>query len=145
MHERQGDGKQGLPRANHAWPTSLLSRKRWLALQTRRGQWISYTLTLTRPLIQSPIVFSLTKVVRYGLGKWMIKWVENWLGCQAQRVISGAKPSWLPVTSGVFLKSVQDPILIDVLVNDLDDGMEYTSSKLAGDTKLGGNGQCAGK
>lgn len=29
-------------------------------------------------------------------------------------------------------------MLIDVLVSDLDNGMEYTSSKLAGDTKLGG-------
>lgn len=38
----------------------------------------------------------------------------------------------------VFLRSVQCPIPTDVLVSDLDNGMEYSSSKLAGDTKLGG-------
>ncbi|KAK4830996.1 LOW QUALITY PROTEIN: hypothetical protein QYF61_014567 [Mycteria americana] len=103
---------------------------------------VTSTADKERAVDLSPIIFSLTELVRYRLEKWMIKWVENWLGCQAQRVmISGAKPSCLPVTSGVFLRSVQGPILIDVLVSDLDDGMEYTFSKLAGDTKLGGDGQ----
>ena len=26
------------------------------------------------------------KVMKYGLKKWAMKWTENWLNCQAQRV-----------------------------------------------------------
>lgn len=46
---------------------------------------------------------------------------------------------------GFFLRSVQSPILINVLISDLDDGVEYTFSKLEGDTKHWANGQCTGK
>ncbi|KAK4824064.1 hypothetical protein QYF61_009915 [Mycteria americana] len=42
------------------------------------------------------------KLMKYGLDEQTMRWIENWLNCQAQRVvISVRKSSWRPVTSGV--------------------------------------------
>jgi len=42
------------------------------------------------------------KLIKYKLDKWAVRWTENWLNCQAQRVvISSTKSSWRLVTSSV--------------------------------------------
>lgn len=51
--------------------TSLIAFCDGVFLQHRGGQWILYTMTLTRPLTQS-----FTRLVRDGLDKWAIKWAE---------------------------------------------------------------------
>lgn len=51
-------------------------------------------------------------------------------------MISGTEASWSPVTGGVLQWSVLGPVVLNIL-NDLDDGAEFSFSNFANDTKLG--------
>jgi hypothetical protein len=74
----------------------------------------------------------------YGIKGNLLEWFENYLYCRHQKVVNrDSSSSYVYVSAGVSQKSVLEPLLSLVYINDIGDKLLPLSRLFADDTSLG--------
>ena len=77
------------------------------------------------------------KIKAHGIGVKSLAWIKDWLSERKQRVcIQGERLSWRNVWNGVPQRSVLDPVLFLIFINDIDINVISSILKFADYTKV---------
>lgn len=96
----------------------------------------NFILTLAKFLILPFITFFSENFRKCGLYKQVVKWIAKLPNWEPVKVVSNiSKTRWRPVTNKVPQDLVLGLLLINIFINGLDGGIEYTLSNLSGNKK----------
>ena len=137
LHRIISDMQHGF-RQKHSCESQLVITLEEIARARDEGKQIDLLiLDFTKAFDTVPHQRLLAKLKYYGIDGNLHKWVDNWLTGRNQTVvIDGERSSSKEVTSGVPQGTVLGPLMFLIYINDIQDSVQYSTTRLFADDCL---------